>query len=381
MKILQFFTALAFLTSTLAFAQSGNYVVTNNDPAGVANSATIFQVKNRGLELEKTIKNLGEGGGITVDIATPRVVVNENGASPCLFVSDEGSSDIASFQLPGLKKVGNYTDPNGKSGQGFGLGLAARGNFLFAAYNLSINIGVWQIGSNCSLSLLGSYNSAASVSGLRVSPDGKTLVVGYGYPQEFVDSFSVGSAGALTELGPFSAPGCCPAGVDITKDGKYAVFGSDANLTQLEIFPIDSDGTLGKGTLFGGDGQLGEGDLSSAVWFSPNDKFIFVSNSLSGQITSLGFSENPLTVSYIGITTLRNSDELEYIGGLATASLDGNGGGLYVAEFAGSPQATGLVGLLQINPDGTTTEVPGSPFSNGVTSALLSLAAYPPRRF
>jgi len=94
-------------------------------------------------------------------------------------------------------------------------------------------------------------------------------------------------------------------------------------------------------------------------------------------VTSLGFTETPVNVSYVGITTLQDSGQIISIGGLTTASPSGNGGGLYVAEFDGD----GLVGLLRINADGTTTEAPGSPFDNGVASSLLSVAAYPPRSF
>ncbi len=103
-----------------------------------------------------------------------------------------------------------------------------------------------------------------------------------------------------------------------------------------------------------------------------------MSNNLSKQVTSLGFSESPLSLSYVGITTLNDGGQIISIGGLTTASATGNGGGIYVAEFS-SPD--GLVGLLQINADGTTTEAAGSPFSNGASSSLLSLTAYPPRSF
>jgi len=375
MKYSWAFAIAVIFSSTFTLGQSGNYVVTNNDPSEAKNSASIFQLKNKALRLVETLETNGLGGGGGSDYGTPRVVVNEK----CLFVGDAGSSDIASFQLPTLKKLGNYVDPSGNSNQDGTLALAARGSFLFAAYGVSANIGVWRIGSDCRLSLLGSYSSSVAVTGMRVTPDGKTLVASYGYPQEFVDSFSVSSNGVLTEKGPFQASGCCPAQVDITKDGKYAVFGSDAGVTQVYIFPINSDGTLGAGTVFGGDGSLGEGFVASGVWLSPNEKFLFVSNNVTKQITSLAFDENPPTLSYIGITTLRNSAELTAIGGLTTSSPDGNGGAIYVAEDD-SP-APGLVGLLQVNPDGTTTEAPGSPFSNGTTSVLFSLAAYPARSF
>ncbi len=204
MKKFAFFAAaisLLILSSTFTFAQSGYYVVTNNDPSGAPNSATIFQLKNKGLDIFKTLDTGANGGG-GGDFDLPRIILNKTGSSECLFVGDAGASDVAAFRLPGLAKVGNYKDPDGNSdGFGYSLGLAARGNFLFAAYGVSANIGVFEISSNCSLSLVGTYNAATSPAGLRVTPDGNTLVVGYGYGTNLVDTFSVSSKGALTENG------------------------------------------------------------------------------------------------------------------------------------------------------------------------------------
>lgn len=375
--------ALALLTiltllPTCTLAQSGFYAVTNNDPSGVANSATIFKVANRALKIVESIPTGtdGNGGG---DFDLPRIAIGKTGSMQCVFVADAGNSDVASFQLPSLHKAGNFTDPQGSSvGFGSSMGLATRGNLLFAAYGTTSNIGVFQIGSGCSLSLLGTYNTPTSAAGLRVSPDAKTLVVGYGFGSNQVDSFSISSSGVLTEHGPYPSLNGS-AGVDITSDSKYAVFGdATGGTTQIEVYPINSDGTLGAETSFGGDGSLGTGQDSSSVWLSPNGKFAFVANNLSKQVTSLGFSESPLTVSFVGITTLQDSGQIISIGGLTTASPSGNGGGIYVAEFS-SPD--GLVGLLQINADGTTTEAPTSPFSNGTSSALLSVTAYPPRSY
>jgi hypothetical protein len=365
------------LSPTL-FAQGGYYAVTNNDPPSAANSATILQLHHQGLEILKTVQTGAEGNGGGA-FALPRIVLATNNGTTCAFVGDAGSSDVAAFQLPSLAKAGNYTDPKGSStGFGNSLGLASRGDLVFVAYGVTANIGVFQISGGCKLTLLGTYNTAGSVAGLRVTPDGKTLVVGYGYGANSVDSFSLSSKGVLKENGPYPALNG-PAGVDITSDSKYAIFGdATAGTTQLEVFPIQSNGTLGSEASFGGDGSLGSGQDSSSVWISPNGKFVYVSNNLSKQVTSVGFSESQLSMSYVGITTLNDSSQVISIGGLTTASPTGNGGGIYVAEFS-SPD--GLVGLLQINADGTTIEAPGSPFSNGQSSSLLSVAAYPIRTF
>jgi 6-phosphogluconolactonase (cycloisomerase 2 family) len=369
---------IVILSSAQMLAQSGYYAVTNNDPPSTANSATIFKLESKALTITDTLQTGGNGGG-GGDFNLIRVIVANTGSNLCLFVADAGSSDVAAFQLPSLKKAGNFTDPKGNSdGFGYSIGLASRGNLLFVGYGVSSNIGVFEIGAGCKLSLLGTYDSTTSVAGMRATPDGKTLLVGYGYGENLVDSYSISSTGVLTENGPYPSQAGA-AGVDITSDGKYAVFGdATGGTTQIEVFPINSNGTLGSETSFGGDGSLGTGQDSSSVWLSPNGKFLFVVNNLSKQVTSLGFSESPLTISYVGLTTLQDSSQIISVGGLTTVSPSGNGGGLYVAEFS-SPD--GLVGLLQINADGTTTEAPTSPFNTGTSSSLLSVAAYPPRSY
>lgn len=365
------------LLSTYSLAQSGYYAITNNDPPGVTNSATIFKVEGKALKIVDNLPTYGDGnGGGTFDL--PRLALGHNGSTECLFVADAGNSEVTSFRLDTLSKVGVGLDPQGNStGFGNSMGLATSGKLLFVAYTTSANIGVFKISSGCGLGLLGTYNTASSVAGIRAAPNEKTLVVGYGYGSNEVDSFSIGSNGELTENGPYPAMNGA-AGVDITADSKFAVFGdATGGTTQVEVYPINSDGTLGTETSFGGDGSLGSGQDSSSPWISPNGKFIFIANNLSKQVTSLGLTQSPLNVSYVGITTLQDSANIISIGGLTTASPSGNGGGIYVAEFSGD----GLVGLLQINADGTTTEAPGSPFTNGVASSLLSVAAYPPRSY
>src|ERR1700691_6219989 len=193
--------AIVILSPAPALAQGGHYVVTNNDPSSVANSATIFKLEGMSLDAVKVLQTGGNGGG-GGDFALVRVVLAGSGANQCLFVGDAGTSDIAAFTVPALAKVGNYTDPEGDSnGFGYSMGLAVRGKALFAAYGVSANIGVFEIQAGCKLKLLGTYDNAPgqSVSGMRVTPDGKTLVVGYGYGANLVDSFSISSMGVLTE--------------------------------------------------------------------------------------------------------------------------------------------------------------------------------------
>ena len=140
-----------------------------------------------------------------------------------------------------------------------GIGLTIGGSYLFSSYAGSSNVGVWEILSGCKLKLLRTQNIPSPPAGLRAAPNGKMLVLAYGYGANQVDSFSVGTNGKLTEHGPYAATAGA-AGVDITKDGKYAIFGDAVGTsTEIEIYPINADGSLGKDNNFGGDGSLGDG--------------------------------------------------------------------------------------------------------------------------
>ena len=118
------------------------------------------------------------------------------------------------------------------------------------------------------------------------------------------------------------------------------------------------------------------------MWLSPNEKFLYVSNNLSAEVTSLQFSEDPLGLSYVNITTLKDAKEIISIAEVTTSAATGNGGYLYLSEYS---DPTSFVALLKINADGSTTEVAGSPFAitvaEGGGPGLQSLVAYPVRGF
>jgi len=350
-------------------------VVTNNDLKG-SNTVSFFKFTGTTLSGPATAPTGGKGigGGFA---GLNRIVLGAASANTvCGFVSDAGSDDIAVFKVVKkvVTKVGNFKDPHG-SGKAHGIGLAVTRNFVFAAYSSTKNIGVWQILSGCSLKLSGTYASADVIAGMRAAPDFKTLVVGYGGVKK-VGSFSIAANGKLTEHGPYPATGGA-SGVDISADSAYAIFGDTTkSSTQVEIYPINADGSLGKDNNFGGDGSLGAGVGSSNVWLSADEKFLFVSNNSSKQITSLAFGEAPLSLSYINITSLNNPGNET----VSTAGMNTILTGYVVVAEDGSPDSS--VGLLQINSDGSTTELSGSPFKISPGGpGLQSVMVGPPRPF
>jgi hypothetical protein len=175
-----------------------------------------------------------------------------------------------------------------------------------------------------------------------------------------VDSFKVDPAtGDLTELGPFKTQGSA-AGVEISCDGTTAYFGDAASNTQVEVFSISSSGELKELNNFTNK----NGESSNNVVLSFDGKHLYVSNTMSNQITTLSVGSNgALTYD----STVKLNKPGLYALGLATGT---SGLDVFVAE-QNNPEA---IGVLAAN-GGTLKEVPGSPFpvmKNGSDPAGLT---------
>jgi hypothetical protein len=368
-----------------ARAQNGppsQFVVLNDSAAkyqqGKPNHGAVFtfdQLSNPSLTLSATLATHGKPGTPVEGVQEVAMVQQGNGA--CIYLSDAGTADVAAFVYPAFNQVGRYRMPNSMTSP-LGLGLAARGSYLFASYNKqALNyIATWKISAGCGLTFVAKLEVANNVNGMAISPDGHTLAVGYDFSFPSVDSFSVGSDGTLTEHGPYGGPFNFPDGVDITADNKYAIFAETTDQlgdpTQVGIYTINSDGSFGEFYTFGGDGSLGPGSTAGYVWLSPNEMFLYVSG--ASTVTTLNFDESAHSLTYSGCSErLKTSAN-----GMATAMPVGSGGFLYVGQRANGAN----VALLQINSStGCLTEVPGSPFPSGKQGFAESVAAWPPRPF
>jgi 6-phosphogluconolactonase (cycloisomerase 2 family) len=362
-------------------AAASHYVLTTNDPYRTGNSATVFRLSGSTLEDSPALEAGGWGLGHG-HLGTNLQTVVTVGTEACAFISDPGSDDIAAFNVTNFaqpKKLGNYADPTG-SGAWTGTALAARGTALYAGYSASLNIGVWRINADCSLTLVNKASKTPTplpLDDIAVAPDGKTLVVTYAQPLCGVDSFAV-SGTTLIEKGPFDALGGT-AGIDITSDSEFALVAEfSGNVTEVEIFPINSNSSLGSSDFY----YISEGGAdSNSVRLSPDEKRVYVANNVSVQLTTLKFNENAGSghrLTFDCLTTLNNPDEqLSHANAVATAATTGTGGYIYVVE-AGNP---GGVALLNVPADGCPTEVAGSPFVNLASAYSSGISAYPPRPF
>lgn len=179
-----------------------------------------------------------------------------------------------------------YASPGANSGNLYGIPLAAGAKALYAAYTASNTIVVWRLswnGANCVLAFATQVAavglSGGSVDGMSESHNFRTLVVAYA--DGSIQSFTTPGVGiipncaaAINSTGFTDGNNGVPAGVDITADSRYAIFGDASTVTELETakLPI-ACATVTKdfgGSIVANASNLGPGANSNNVWLSPN---------------------------------------------------------------------------------------------------------------
>jgi 6-phosphogluconolactonase (cycloisomerase 2 family) len=344
---------LAALCPVTLHAQQ--YIFTNDNVyagnGNTPNSTTALSVSSKGVAkviATYTTGGVSSGGG---DFAQTQVASADTSAGSCVFASNGGNSTIAAFSIDlkngHLTAVKGSPFSYGESGdQQYGIGLTAgNGQLLFAANTRDSSISVIKIKPNCSLKVVKTYAVPGTPDGMKVTPDGKFLIAGL---LGSVESFKINyTKGTMKALGAVSAQGA-PAGVDISCDSSTAYFGDAGTNTQVEVFSVSSAGKLAEINNF----TNSNGQNSNNVLLSANEKRLYVTNTMSNQVTTLSVGSG-------GKLTYQSSTQLSgtvlYPLGMAMGK---SGKDLFVAE-ENSPES---IGVLVAKGNGVV-EVPGSPFS------------------
>jgi hypothetical protein len=387
--------ALLFTAAGLTQA-SDNYVITNDDnPAG--NSASIFSIGDRGaLNLVTTITTggYGRGGGY---YAAGRVNILRSKTQNCAYIGDalgptnSRPGDVASIDMSSLKLVGTYPAESLDSGALWGIGLAENpaGTFLFAAYSTSGTIATYAQNADCRLAYRGELitigANVGSVDGMKVTPNGKYLIVAYS--DASIGSYAINAkTGTLSLIARYLVVDSgLAAGVDITADGKWAVFGTNSIGTggEVEVAAIHPDGSLGA-TI--GYMPIGQGSNSSNVWLSPDETYIYISNNFSGQITAVPFEAQTGVIDPAAACTsapLKNyNNTWQNLGNVTTRGLTKLGAPLYAAEWSYTdPGGIAIVDITVKNGVCRFVEAEDSPVADPVSDYLMTVGVDPPRPF
>jgi hypothetical protein len=381
------------LSSGSASAATHYYVVANNNTSPT-NTVSVYQVSGTSLVSLTTVLTggSGNGGGYFAEVTQS---IAHDGTNTCVFVGDAGSGDISAMKVigtsPFLSVVGNYLSPDGDGASNLGLGVTVSGGYLYANYTgngiTSPAIGVWKIGAGCKLTfvthLVTNGLNGGIIDGMAVTPNGKLLVVAYG--DGSVGSYAIGGGnisliGQEIAAGNSVGGGAYPGSVAISSNGTWAIFGdfSGSNTTQLDVAKIGSNGVLATTTTYGGTGSLGPGLDSNGIQLSPDNKFIYVVDTYSGQETTVSFNATTGVITYPNscLTSLSGYNTNWFFASQPAAVVNaGSGAGLYVSEAF--LNGNSYIALLRINSTtGCTTEVPNSPFVDTSGGSLESITAY-----
>lgn len=375
---------LFFVVIPTTFA-STEYVIANGNDL---NSNRLFV-----YELDTTVGTLHQvailetgGDGLGTVFPTYNFSVSQQAVSTnatCVFALDARSEDIASFsKSTNYGLVGRYADSSLNPTLGGSLALTPDGKFLYATYISSQNIGAWAVNSDCSLSLIASYlpDDLSGLGSLKVTPNGSSLIVCIAGATVSAEMYSINSSsGALTDLGVLGGfcgeneTSCLPQGLDITKDGRFAIFAipvqGAGSFPYAAIAHITSQGlanpsfwSLKNSSLLPYPASV---FLSASAFAGSGDLFFGMSgNGRPNGVVTTTFNENPLSISVTNSTVISPPQEA---GNIAIT-----GQWAVIAEYPSQ------IGVFLINPDGSLTEV--STTMLNAEPGIISLTVFPVTR-
>jgi len=377
---------LAILSvSGLAQGAGPQYVMTNDDVSFPFLSSVSFYspAPNGSLTLLQRVSTVGYGISGGFFGANRLAVLNSNGQH-CVYSSEAGTGDIVGISVDTLTIGGRASGSSTDAGTSNGIGLVLNSQYLYASFTDSNTIGTFQIMSGCDLAFVGdlavSGLAAGVINGMAIR--GNMMVVTY--TDGSIQSFNI-SAGipvsnndAQYSTATLSSKDATyPNAIDITSDGKFAIFGDTSTAEVVEVSNISS-GKLTKTVVHKSNATIS----SSNIMLSPDETLLYVINTQGATISAYHFNKatGQLTPGCRSGPVSGQSANWSYLTGMGFASPSGNGGGVYVAEFSSTP-AIALVTLTTSGGKCSLQEAPTSPYLDPYSQGLLSIGTFPPRAF
>jgi 6-phosphogluconolactonase (cycloisomerase 2 family) len=373
-----------FAASGLAVgAANPHYVVANDDvPPALVSSVSFFTVGTGGQLTLKTKVLIGRGGIAGGYFAANRVNVIQNGSAGCVYASQAQGGEIEGISVKTLK-IGGHAVGSGKdTGASNGVGLAMNSHYIYASFTDSNTIGTFLVKPGCSVSFVGDITVAGLQGGVidGMAIHGNIMVVTYG--DGSIESFNISAGTPVSNGDKQNSTGSgggntYPSGVDITRDGHYAIFGDTSPFTTVEVSDISS-GKLMPTVVY----QLGNGINSSNILLSPDETLLYISNNQGGTITAAFFDKSTGKLSKGCVSAYLKGfvANWSYVASFAMQQATGTGGLLYVAEY-GAPSSIGVVKVKSSGGKCTLRESSQSPVSDQNSPGLLSIGSFPPRPF
>jgi len=328
-----------------------HYLIT--DDSGTVNTVTFYKIGPLGnLSRFKTVPT-GGTGGVPNYFAAKNITGTDASGEECAYVADIGSSDIAGVNVQSQEVTGNFKGSSGDDG-GLDMSLAMNRRYLYAAFAPSRTIATFAVQPGCKLEFVSSIANqglnGGAIDGMAVTD--KAMVVAYadGSIQSFDISGGVPVPNDDQQLSTgYMADGGKPAGVTITGDGHFAIFGDAAGYVEIEVSDISSGGLSPTIEYGGAGGQLGPGDDSNNVRLSSDESLLYISVTDSGEVAAAFFDKETGAVSKgCDSGPLRGYRQFGGIPlGIAARAIFGEGDEIFVAE--GFSHASSHVGMLDVD--------------------------------
>jgi hypothetical protein len=331
--------------------QKVHYVVTDDNVP--VNTATFYRIDQWGnLSLYKTVKTGGVGGGPSYFAARYVTGVDEHNKQ-CAFVVDLGSNDIAGIVVQTQEVTGNFKGSSSDEG-GADISLAMNHKYLYAAFRHSKTVATFAVKPRCKLEFMADIAvvglNGGAVDGMAVN--GKILVVAYadGSIQSFDISGGVPVSNNDEQLSTgYLKDGGEPAGVRITTDGHYAIFGDAGFFVEVEVSDISSGKLIPTVDYGGSGGGLGPGNDSNNIRLSSDESLLYISVNYSGEVAAAFFDKTNGILAK-GCTSGPLNGYRKTWGttnGIAAKAIAGRGDVIFVAEANGEGRPS--VALIQVD--------------------------------
>ncbi len=375
--------AVALLTGVLATSGRAlgatQYVITNDDPG-----VSFYTIAPDGALTLRQQVPIGGFGNVAGLFGTNRIRALDSGNQQCVYASVASTGEIVGIAVATLTVEGSATGSPTDGGTSNGSGLAINSQYLYASFTDSNTIGTFSVEAGCSLAFLDDVSVGGLAGGIINGMEIHGAMLIATYTDGSIESFDI-SAGTPVSHGDkqystatlSSLDATYPNAIDITSDGRFAIFGDTSTSVVVEVSDISS-GTLTPTVVYTTEASIN----SSNVMLSPDETLLYVINTQGASVSALFFDKTTGTLSE-GCKSgpvKGQSVNWSYLAGLGLVSESGTGGGVYVAEY-GSTSGVAQVSLTVTGQRCSLQEVTGSPFVDPNTLGLLSIGTFPPRSF
>lgn len=362
-----------------AFGQKA-FLITNNDSFRRPNSVSTYAIQADGSLLRVgQFATGGTGGGNSGDpsgqgigfITTTRIVVTPD--NHFIFATNAPDNTVSGFSVDpntGILALipGSPFPTSGNACQGMGLAVSPTAPFLYAMNTCSRDISSFRIGSDGTLTLIGTGTSTgAEGEDVKVTGDGQLLAVSLSGFQLGAAMFKIESTGDLTPVpgSPFAGSPGFAGSLEANCGGDQLFVLNDGSPSSIDVFHVAADGSLSLTPQSSfqipippaAGGEVG-------MYLSPDGNSLFVGDVFSFASSFHEAVDGSLTPesSFVPAGTI-------LMGHVVT---DPSGKFLYGSGLLGNMAAYSIDGAA-------LTLLPGSPFSAPGFQAIGSFAAYPGR--